>query len=216
MDFLPPALAEYIDRHSDAEPPLLTELAVATRERFADHRMLSGHVVGRLLSLVSKLVQPQLVIEVGTFTGYSALCLAEGLVEGGRLLTFEYADANAEFAAGWFQKAQRTRQIELHIGPATETLPRELRQLKRPVDLAFIDADKENYLNYYQQLVPALRPGGVILTDNVLWSGKVVDNSVSDAETVAIREFNMYVAQDERVEHVILPLRDGVSLIRKR
>jgi caffeoyl-CoA O-methyltransferase len=216
MDFIPQALADYSAAMSDAEPALLRELSVATHAKVKDPQMLSGHLVGRVLSMLSKLVQPQTIIEVGTFTGYSAICLAEGLVKGGTIHTLEFDDANGFFAAEWFQKAGITDRLELHLGPALDTLPRVLKGLSRPVDLAFLDAAKEEYRGYYDLIVPKLRPGGLIVTDNVLWSGKVVDKSVTDSTTEAIRAYTAYVAADERVEQVLLPIRDGILVARKR
>lgn len=216
MDFIPAALADYATQHSGDESPLLRELSAATYAKVKDPQMLCGHLVGRVLSMLSHLVQPQVIVEVGTFTGYSGICLAEGLAPGGRLHTLELDDAIGAFAASWFQRAGIHDRVELHLGPALTTLPRLLAGLQRPVDLAFLDAHKPEYTDYYELLVPKLRPGGVLITDNVLWSGRVVDNSVTDEVTAAIRAYNAHVQADARVERVLLPIRDGLLVVRKR
>ncbi len=215
MDFTPPAIADYCTAHSGEESPLLRALTAATYARMKDPQMLSGHLVGRVLALISKLVQPSVIVEVGTFTGYSALCLAEGLLPGGALHTLEGDDDTGIFATEWFAKGGINERVQLHLGPALTTLPRLLKQEKRPVDLAFLDAHKPEYIQYYELLIPEMRSGGVLITDNVLWSGRVVEKS-DDATTEAIRAYNAHVAADTRVEPLMLPVRDGLLLVRKR
>ena len=174
-------------------------------------RMCSGHQQGRFLSLISKLVGPRRILEVGTYTGYSALCMAEGLAPDGRLMTM---DVNAELETrlrGYFADSPFAAQLDFRVGDARELIP----QLDETWDLVFLDADKENYLTYYEMVVDRVRPGGLILADNVLWSGKVADPSVSDHETDALRAYNAHVAADPRVEHQLLPFRDGIMVARK-
>jgi len=215
MDFLPADIEAYAARHTAPEPPLLAELARDTHIRTLYPRMLSGHLQGRLLSLLSKLIQPKVIVEVGTFTGYSAICLSEGLhPDGGRIITLEADGQYADLAAQYFARTPRPEVFDLRLGDAHQSL--EALPAEPHIDLAFIDADKESYLDYYQLLVPRLRPGGLILTDNVLWSGKVVDKSFADAETEALRHYATFVAGDERVEALLLPIRDGILCQRKR
>lgn len=216
MDFTPAPIADYCSAHSAPEPALLRELSAATYAQMQDPQMLSGHLVGRLLAFVSRLVQPSVIVEVGTFTGYSAICLAEGLLPGGRLHTLEADEAIGTFATTWLARAGLAARVQLHLGPALATLPRVLEHERHPVDLAFLDAHKPEYVDYYELLLPRLRPGGVLITDNVLWSGRVVDNSVTEATTEAIRRYNAHVAADARVEPLMLPVRDGLLLVRKR
>jgi predicted O-methyltransferase YrrM len=212
VNFLPESIQRYCDTHTANEPPLLAELARQTHLRVLYPRMLSGHYAGRVLSFVSHLVRPTCIVEVGTYTGYSALCLAEGLAPGGVLHTFDVNPETQAFARQYFDRSPWATQIVQHTGPAAQLLP----PLGLRPQLAFIDADKANYLNYYNLLVPTMPTGGVILTDNVLWSGKVVDKSFQDPDTEAIRNFNTFVAQDARVEPLLLPVRDGIFALRIR
>jgi caffeoyl-CoA O-methyltransferase len=212
MEFLPEAIQHYAEEYSEAEPPLLQELYRATWQRVLYPRMVSGHMQGRILSLFSKLVRPARILEVGTYTGYSAISLSEGLQAGGSIDTIEVDPEIAAFAAEWFEKAQLGGTIRQHIGPALEILP----TLTDPYDLVFLDADKENYLNYYQAVLPQLPAGALILTDNVLWSGKVVEKSKQDETTEALKVFNNFVKTDTRVEALLLPVRDGIYCIRKK
>jgi caffeoyl-CoA O-methyltransferase len=211
MDFFPKHLTEYIEHHSSAEDPLLAELNRQTHLRCLMPQMVSGHQQGLFLELISSLMQPRCILEVGTFTGYSALCLAKGLAVGGVLHTI---DVNAELepiVEEFFAKSGRANQLRTYWGAASEIIP----GIEGPFDLVFIDADKENYSLYYDLVIERLRPGGLILADNVLWSGKVTDPKHSDTETVALRAFAQKVAEDPRVHHMILSLRDGISVIRK-
>ncbi len=213
MHFLPANIEAYTEAHTGAEPPLLAELRRATHLGTVNPRMLSGVWQGRLLSMLAKMVQPKAILEVGTFTGYAALCLAEGLQPGGKLITLEMEVEFAHFAAPYFARSNWQDSIIQLQGPALSLIS-EVEKFS-PYDLVFIDADKEEYLAYYQAILPLVRQGGVILTDNVLWSGKVVDNSYIDAATVALRSYNTFVVQDVRVEKVFLPVRDGLFLLRK-
>ena len=212
MEFLPEPIQQYAEAFSPAEPELLQRLNRATWQQVLMPRMLSGHYQGRLLSFISKLVQPRAILEIGTYTGYSAISLAEGLEPGGTLDTVEIDPELVHFATPWFAEAGLASTIRQHTGPALEILP----QLTGPYDLVFLDADKENYLHYYEAALPKLRSGGVILTDNVLWSGKVVEKSTQDETTEALKAFNNFVHTDPRVEALLLPVRDGIYLIRKR
>ncbi len=205
-------IEHYILTHSDKEDPLLTELNRETHVKLLRARMVSGPLQGKILEMISKLVRPQKIIEIGTFTGYSALCLAKGLSEDGHLDTVEINDELESFANKYFARSNYAHQIKQHIGDASDILP----TLEGPYDLAFIDGDKRQYVSDYELILQRMRSGGVILADNVLWSGKVVElSSPDDDYTKGIMEFNEFVKNDKRVEKVILPLRDGLTLIRK-
>lgn len=211
MEFLPPEIDDYAGQFTAPPSPLLERIERETWQQVLMPRMCSGHQQGRFLSLISKLVGPHRILEVGTYTGYSALCMAEGLAPEGRLVTL---DVNAELETrvrGYFADSLYAGQIDFHIGDARELIP----QLDETWDLVFLDADKENYLTYYEMVVDRVRPGGLILADNVLWSGKVADPSISDHETDALRAYNAHVAADPRVEHQLLPFRDGIMVARK-
>lgn len=201
----------YCQEHSSAEPEILAQINRDTHAHMLKPRMLSGHYQGRLLSLLSKMLQPKSILEIGTFTGYSALCLAEGLAEGGKLYTIEAEEEFEDRIRKNIAAAGKTDQIELIIGQALDVIP----QLPITFDMVFIDADKLNYIKYYQEVIDKVRVGGVILTDNVLWSGKVLDETKKDATTELLREFNEYVARDPRTEKVLLPVRDGLFLTLK-
>lgn len=202
----------YCAAHSDPEPPHLATLRRETRLKTLHPQMVSGPYQGRLLSLISHLVRPTWVLEVGTFTGYATLCLAEGLAPGGRIVTVEINPEREALARHHWAISGYDDRIELYIGDARDLLP----TLAPAWDLVFLDARKEDYLVYYELLLSRMRPGGLLLTDNVLWSGQVVDKSFSDPATEALRAFNTFVAQDPRVSRVMLPVRDGLTLIRKR
>jgi caffeoyl-CoA O-methyltransferase len=205
-------ILNYAYAHSHSESDLLSRLRRETHLRVLYPQMMSRPLQGRFLASVSKLVQPHHILEIGTFTGYGTLCLAEGLAQGGRITTL---DINAELdylrRAFWQQSAWKD-QIEARYGPALDLLD----EFKGPFDLVFIDADKQNYLSYYQAIFPKVRPGGIILADNVLWHNKVVDPAAQDKETTGIRAFNDFVSQDKRVDCVLLPLMDGMMWIQKR
>ncbi|GGG31589.1 O-methyltransferase [Hymenobacter glacieicola] len=205
----------YADRHTTAESPLLARLNRETHVQLLHARMLSGHAQGRLLSMISHMVRPRRILELGTFTGYSALCLAEGLAPDGLLYTLEQNPELESRIRRYVQEAGRQEQIHLHIGDARQLL----QSLAETWDLVFIDADKINNDTYYELVLPQVRPGGFLLIDNVLWGGKVVDSypvKPADKDTRAVRAFNDKVQADERVENVFLPLRDGLLLVRKK
>ena len=206
-------LDEYVLRHTEAEPEYLYRLWRATNIRTIHGRMASGHLQGRLLKMLVEMIQPQRVLEVGTFSGYSAISMAEGLPEGGRLYTFEINDEMEDFTRPWIEGSEVADKIEFIIGDALTEAPK----LGITFDMAFIDGDKRTYCECYEMAMGILRPGGFILADNTLWDGHVVDESYSkDHQTQGIVDFNDHVARDVRTEQVILPLRDGLTLIRKR
>ncbi len=211
MHFLSADLQHYAEAHSQAEPPLLAALSRETHLRVLQPRMLSGHLQGRLLSLLSKLLSPSYIVEIGTFTGYATLCLAEGLPPEGVLHTIEANEEYQPIQDKYFQQSPYHSQIVQHFAPALEVLP----SLPDGIELVFIDADKKNYLNYLEAILPKMRPGGVILSDNVLWSGKVVEAvKDNDKHTQILMEYNQRLATDPRLETVLLPIRDGISLAR--
>lgn len=212
MDFLPPAIEQYVQNHSSEEMQVLQELSRETQAKVLRPRMLSGHIQGLFLQMISKLIRPERILEIGTYTGYSAICLAQGLNENGLLHTIDVNDELEAIIRKYIDKAGLANKISLHIGNALSIIP----TLKETWDLVFIDADKENYLNYYHLVFNHVKPGGWIIADNVLWSGKVVDDNEDDIETQAIRQFNEFIHADERVEHLLLPLRDGLMMIRKK
>ena len=207
------ALDEYVLRHTEAEPEYLYRLWRATNIRTIHGRMASGHLQGRLLKMLVEMIQPQRVLEVGTFSGYSAISMAEGLPEGGRLYTFEINDEMEDFTRPWIEGSEVADKIEFIIGDALKEAPK----LGITFDMAFIDGDKRTYCECYEMVMGILRPGGFILADNTLWDGHVVDESYSkDHQTQGIVDFNDHVARDARTEQVILPLRDGLTIIRKK
>lgn len=212
MDFLPPDLQAYAERYTSPEPELLAALNRETWLKVLYPRMLSGHIQGRMLSMFSKMVRPQRILEIGTYTGYSAICLAEGLAPGGSLDTIDINAELEDMVLRYFALAGLGGRARMHVGDATRIVP----QLEGPYDLVFIDADKENYCRYLDLALPKVRPGGLILADNVLWSGRVVDPEVKDKETQGLRDFVQKVAQSDAVEHVLLPVRDGIMAILKR
>ncbi|MGH8196350.1 MAG: O-methyltransferase [Woeseiaceae bacterium] len=200
----------YAFRNTTPEPELLQSLAVRTEREMKDPPMLTGRVEGRLLKLIVQLCQPRFILEVGTFTGYSALSMAEGLGADGKIVTCEIDPQAQKVAQEAFDASPVGRKIEIRMGPALETI----RSLDREIDLAFIDGDKENYPAYYEEIVERTRPGGVLILDNMLWSGKVVDPQ--DKTSRIIAALNETIAGDDRVENVLLTVRDGVQLVRKR
>ena len=206
-------LDEYISKHSDAEPEYLAKINRATHVKLINPRMCSGHLQGRVLSMFCHMIQPNRILELGTFTGYSALCMAEALPEEGVLHTIECDDELEDFILQNFAGSEYADKIQLHIGDALT----EIEKLNETFDLIFIDADKREYLDYYEAVLPKLRRGGYILADNTLWDGKVLKAvEPNDKQTIEIMHFNDFVATDPRVEKVILPLRDGLTLIRKK
>ncbi|HRV55595.1 MAG TPA: O-methyltransferase [Mangrovimonas sp.] len=213
MYFLPNAIDRYVELHSEDEPQLLQELNRETHLKVLQPRMLSGGYQGRVLSMISKLVHPKSILEIGTYTGYSALCLAEGLQPNGELHTIDINEELFDFQRKYFDKSIYGKQIFQHIGNALEIIP----TLDTSFDLVFVDADKENYVNYFHLIVDRLPSGAVILSDNVLWSGKVVQKVVGDdISTKVLLKYNQLLKEDSRVETVILPIRDGLTITRKK
>lgn len=210
MEFLPENIDQYVHEHTKSESDLLARLNRETHVKVMSPRMLSGHLQGRVLSLLSKLHGPKRILEIGTYTGYSALCLAEGLVEGGELHTIDINEELEDFARKYFDESPFGSMIHQHIGKALDVIP----TLEDGWDIVFIDADKSNYVNYYNDILPRMKKGGLILCDNVLWSGKVVDPKATDKETETLRELNALITSDDRVENVLLPIRDGLMAAR--
>ena len=210
MDFLPENIQKYISEISQSESLILKELNRYTNSKVILPRMLSGHVQGRFLSMISKLVNPEIIVEVGTYTGYSCLCLAEGLKKNGKIITIEKDEEFASIAKKFFDRSKYKEKISLLIEDATTAI----ENISEKIDLAFIDADKVNYSKYYDMLFPKLKIGGLIVADNVLWSGKVTED-VSDNETQSIKNFNTKVKNDERVENLIVGIRDGIMVCQK-
>ena len=203
----------YMATHSDAEPDWLAAIARETHVRTINPRMLSGHFAGRILKMLVRMARPQRVLEIGTFTGYSALCLAEGLPDGGHVDTIEIDDELEDFIRENFRQSPYNERITLHIGDALTLIP----QLEGTFDFVFIDADKRAYRDYYELVLPKVPSGGFIVADNTLWDGKVVEwGKKLDAQTAGILQFNDMVAADERVEKVIVPIRDGLTIIHKK
>ena len=210
-------LDEYILEHIDDEGDYLRRLYRDTNLRLLRPRMASGHLQGRLLKMFVKMVQPRNILEIGTYSGYSALCMAEGLGEGGKVYTFEINDEQEDFTRPWFENSDYADKIEFIIGDALQMLPSFCEERGVEFQMAFVDGDKRRYLDYYEMVLKHLSPGGYILADNTLWDGHVVEDPLPrDKQTVGIMQFNDFVAKDERVERVILPLRDGLTIIRKK
>ncbi len=211
MHFISPELERYIEIHSQPEPEVLARLNRETHLKVLQPRMLSGHFQGRVLSMISKLVRPSVILEIGTYTGYSAICLAEGLAGDGTLHTIDIKEELQDLQRRYFDQSGFGQKIVQHLGPALEVIP----ALNTSPDLVFIDADKENYIHYYEMVVPMMKRGGIILSDNVLWSGKVLEEtSATDKSTKALLEYNKRIATDPRVETVLLPIRDGLNVTR--
>ena len=206
-------LDTYILAHIEPEPDYLYRLWRATNIYMLHGRMASGHLQGRLLKMLVQMIRPKNILEVGTFSGYSALCMAEGLEEGGKVYTFEINDEQEDFTRPWIEGSPMADKVEFIIGDAIKEAPK----LGLEFDMAFIDGDKRTYVETYEMVLKILRPGGFILADNTLWDGHVTDPAYDrDHQTQGIRRFNDHIAQDTRVEQVILPLRDGLTLIRKK
>lgn len=210
MELIDREINQYAEQHSSDESDLLKQINRDTHAKVMMPRMLSGHLQGRVLSMISNMIKPKRILEIGTYTGYSALCLAEGLHADGKLITIDINEELESRVRGYFSTANLNDKIEYLIGNAATIIP----TLKAEFDLVFIDADKEQYSRYYDLVVEKVRPGGIILADNVLWSGKVLD-SKPDKDTRAIVEFNNKIQADARVDNVLLPIRDGIMMIRK-
>ena len=213
MHFLSEDLDNYVIAHSEDEPELLQLLSRETYQKILQPRMLSGHYQGRVLSMISKLVNPKCILEIGTYTGYSALCLAEGLQNNGELHTIDINEELHDFQRKYFDKSPYGNQIHQYTGNALEIIP----NLDKNFDLVFIDADKENYAKYFELVINKLNQGGIILSDNVLWSGKVLETKFKkeDVSTPALIAYNKQLKSDPRAETVILPIRDGLTVSRK-
>ena len=214
MQIVDSGIEKYVELHTSSTSNILEKIDRETNLKSIYPRMLSGKVQGKFISMVSKMINPKYILEIGTFTGYSAICLAEGLTEDGELHTIEINEELEYQNASYFKEAKLESKIKTYFGNALDIIPK----LNIQFDLIFIDADKVNYCKYYEQCLEKLKKGGFILADNVLWSGKVLlnnDSNKMDKDTDAIKEFNMMVQQDNRVENVIVPLRDGMTLIHK-
>lgn len=213
MDILPQDLENYIAQHTTSESELLVQLRKETFQKTTQPQMLSGGYQGRLLSLISKMIRPVTILEIGTFTGYATLCLAEGLQKDGKIITIDRNEELMYLPKKYFEASEFSSQIEMKIGNALGII----EELDETFDLVFIDADKSNYINYYKKIIDKMNPGGIILADNVLWYGKVLEETKpNDNDTQILKEFNQMVVKDERVEVILLPVRDGISLIRKK
>jgi predicted O-methyltransferase YrrM len=211
MHFISEELEDYIEKHSQAEPTLLAQLNKETYQKVLLPRMLSGHFQGRVLSMLSKLIRPKTILEIGTYTGYATLCLCEGMQKDGQLHTIDIKEELVDFQRKYFDMSEWGAQIVQHLGEGTAIIP----SLEVKFDLVFIDADKENYLNYYELILPKMNPGGIILSDNVLWSGKVLEPlQANDLSTKILIEYNKLLRNDPRVETVLLPIRDGLTVSR--
>ena len=210
MDLIQPELEKYAEQHTSTETELLATINRDTYAHVLMPRMLSGHLQGRVLAMISRMIRPRAILEVGTFTGYSAICFAEGLAEGGKLITIDKNAELEERVRQNFDAAGLANTIDYRIGDASDIIP----SLDMSFDLVFIDADKENYSNYYDMVIDKLNLNGFMLADNVLWSGKVLDEK-GDKDTEALKAFNRKVNGDPRVENVLLPIRDGIMMIRK-
>lgn len=208
-------LRDYISAHTSEAPAALRQIERRTGLYTVNPRMLSGHVQGRLLSFLSRLIKPMRILELGTFAGYSALCLAEGLQAGGKVVTIEKNDELEDFIRENLALSELGEQVELHIGSTRDVIP--TLPAEELFDLVFIDADKREYTNDYELLFPLVRMGGIILADNTLWDGHIIDPEYDhDKQTLGLRAFNDHIQQDERVENLILPIRDGLTIIRKK
>lgn len=211
MHFISEELENYVVAHSENEPELLQQLNRETHQKVLQPRMLSGHFQGRVLSMLSKIINPKHILELGTYTGYATLCMAEGLCEDGTIDTIDINEELETIQGKYFEQSGKKNQIIQHIGNALEIIP----TLNKKFDLVFIDADKENYINYWNLIVPMMNKGGIILSDNVLWSGKVLEElKINDKSTPILLEYNKITKEDPRVETVLLPIRDGLTVSR--
>ena len=211
MNFLPEKIDNYVVAHSQKEPELLQQLNKETWQKVLNPRMLSGGYQGRILAMISKLIQPKTILEIGTYTGYSALCLAEGMQKNGMLFTVDKNEELEDFAKKYFEQSPYNTQIKQLVGNALDIIP----TINEKFDLVFIDADKANYPTYFEMIIGKMNSGGVILSDNVLWSGKVVEKiEPNDKDTNALLEYNDMLNNDDRIETILLPIRDGLSISR--
>lgn len=205
------ALTDYAEVFTSGESTVLAELREHCSAHYDDSAMLSGFVQGRILSMFSHMIRPKVVLEIGTYLGYSALCLAEGLADGGKVITLDIQEDTNKVARSYVEKTEYRRSIEFILGHGTDIIP----NLSETFDLVFIDADKPNYSNYYDLVFEKVRPGGIIIADNVLWSGKVLDE-MKDENTQALHDYNQKITADDRVENVLFPIRDGLMVARKK
>lgn len=213
MEFIDQRIDDYVCAHSENEPQLLYDLNRETHINVLRPRMLSGHFQGRVLSMISHMIQPKNILEIGTYTGYSALCFAEGLAEGGKILTLDKNEELEDLVNEFIQKSEYKDAIECRIGDAMEIIP----TLQEEYDLVFIDADKSNYINYYNMVFDKVAKGGYIIIDNVLWSGKVLEEVENgDEDTQVLIDMNKLIHEDERVQEVLFPIRDGLMIARKK
>jgi len=211
MDFLKDNISKYSENHTENEPELLSKLNKETWIKKINPRMLSGHMQGRILSMISKMINPKHILEIGTYTGYSALCLAEGIKNDGIIHTIDINEEHVSLAKKYFKQSVYNKNIKQYIGNALNIIP----TINQKFQLAFIDADKENYLNYFNLIIDKIDIGGYIIADNVLWSGKVL-NKEKDEETQAIDTYNKTIMADKRIENILLPVRDGLMISRKK
>lgn len=213
MEFIDQALDDYCCAHTTAESALLAKLNRDTHVNILQPRMLSGHFQGRLLSMLSKMIRPERILEIGTYTGYSALCMAEGLTENGKIITLDINAQLEDFVRSYIAESEYASKIDYRICNAMDEIP----QMDEQFDLVFIDADKMNYINYYNLVFDQVKSGGYIFSDNVLWSGKVIQTEGKiDKDTQLLKEFNELIQNDPRVENILLPIRDGVMIARKK
>jgi caffeoyl-CoA O-methyltransferase len=212
MDFLDPALSDYAEKHTSPESETLSQLNRETHAKVLMPRMLSGHLQGRFLSMITHMIRPKTILEIGTYTGYSALCFAEGLPAGGHIHTIDINDELTPMVREYVKKSGFEKSITLHTGDALKIIP----AIDGPFDLVFIDADKINYSKYYDLVFDKVPKGGWIVADNVLWNGKVLTPEKTDKDTTAINEYNDKVANDSRVENILVPIRDGLLICRKK
>jgi caffeoyl-CoA O-methyltransferase len=208
MSYIDNPLTEYAEQHTSGESEVLQQLRRECYEHYEDSAMLSGFYQGRLLAMLSKMIRPRVVLEIGTYLGYSALCFAEGLAEGGKIITLDVNEETNKVARSFAAKTEYKDRIDFRLGNAVEIIP----TLNETIDLVFIDADKPNYSNYYKLVFGKVRPGGFIIADNVLWSGKVLETE-KDENTQALYDFNQMVRADKRVSNVLLPIRDGLMIV---
>jgi caffeoyl-CoA O-methyltransferase len=213
MEFIAPELLAYCENHTSQEDELLKHITRETHAKVMMPRMLSGHLQGKVLELLVKMHNPKVILEIGTYTGYSGICMARGLSKEGRLITLDINDEIAPMVKGFFEKSGLAAQIDYRLGNALDIIP----TLSGNFDMVFIDADKANYINYYKLVIDRMNKGGIIMADNVLWSGKVLveEGKKIDKDTKVLLEYNQMVQEDPRVENVLLPIRDGIMLARK-
>ena len=210
MDFISDKLADYLNKNSEKEPEILSQLSKETHQKILQPRMLSGHIQGRFLSFISKIKSPDKILEIGTYTGYSTICLAEGLSKNGKIDTIDKNEELIKIQNKYFEESGFRNKIIQHTGYAIDIL----KNLNEKYDIIFIDADKENYINYFNQASNKLCKNGIIISDNVLWSGKVLDSNQMDEETSTLVQFNKIINDDKRFKSIILPIRDGISISR--